>query len=95
MNPEEWLDKVAIAKFATGEMNRYGRVVGYNDAPTFILEEANGQQFSWSADLCVLSPESEAIAYWKHRAEIAEAKLLRAREGPFGVQCAPYRSEGP
>lgn len=37
----------------------YGRVIGYTDAPTYIIEKPDGTQLTWRADLCRPATESE------------------------------------
>ncbi|AHH98223.1 hypothetical protein [Kutzneria albida] len=39
------------ALFLTGGVYGSGRVIGYCDAPTYVIERPDGTQFSWRADL--------------------------------------------
>lgn len=54
-----------------------GTAVGYMAHPTVIIETPHGQ-VHWAAHLCRSMTEDEKTAYWRKRAEAAEAKLQRS-----------------
>ncbi len=51
--PENLIGEIVIAVTLPGEIHGAGRVIGYCDRPTFIIEDEGGVRFSWVADLCV------------------------------------------
>jgi hypothetical protein len=59
----KYLRKIAVAKtaaFPKSEIGR-GKVIGYCDAPTVIIEKPDGTQFTWRADLCEFYEEDESV----------------------------------
>ena len=50
----EWVNDntLIVARTGPGSVHVVGRVVAYCDAPQLIIEDANGKQTHWRADMC-------------------------------------------
>lgn len=50
---ERWVEEgVRVETFyGTGGVKGYGKVIGYCDAPTVIIQTEDGKQYHWRADL--------------------------------------------
>lgn len=47
------LGKIAIARTMQKELQGVGRIIAICDAPTYIIQQRNGQKFTWRQDLCI------------------------------------------
>jgi len=74
LDPTDMLNRLVVAETNPGEFIGIGRVVGYQAAPTFLIERDDGTQFSWKADLC-RRPTADEL----------EAEILN-RPAPKGLQ---------
>jgi hypothetical protein len=61
-----------------------GKVIGYRERPTVILD-CGDQKVNWVADICRLATHDEEVAYWRSRAEAAEARARGVREDGNGT----------
>ena len=68
------LGRIAEIKTRPGAPIGLGEIVSVCDAPTFELVLSSGQRAHWRQDLCAVATAEQAIAYWKERALLAEAK---------------------
>lgn len=49
-----------VARYAVGGgIHAEGRIIGYCDAPTVIIEQADGSRVSWRADMTQLRPSED------------------------------------
>lgn len=52
MAKDEYLGKLVVVKWATGEFHSVGVCISYTDRPTIGVELPDGSQMNWIADLC-------------------------------------------
>lgn len=57
MSDLDLIGSVVIAVTTDGSVHGAGRVIGYCDEPTFIIENADGVRFSWVTRLCAPARE--------------------------------------
>lgn len=55
MMAHDYLNKLAVARTSDGALVAVGRVVGYCDVPTVLIETADGKQVHWRADMSTIS----------------------------------------
>lgn len=55
-----------------GENRAIGRMVGYADHPTAIIETEDGEKISWAAHMCSCLSDAAASEYWRKRCERLE-----------------------
>ena len=70
----EWVDNntLVVARTGPGSVHAVGRVIAYCDAPQVIIEDADGDQSHWRADMC------KAVDLCDDVAEILRPKLQGA-----------------
>lgn len=73
-----------VIGFSGGDPERkpwhIGLMRGYMPEPTVIIEGESGEQVHWAVSLCRPATHEEALAFWRERAEKAEAKLAALME---------------
>lgn len=56
----EWLGKRVVARTQHSDLvHGEGVVIAYIDQPTFLIEKADGERFTWLASLTKLAPPAE------------------------------------
>ncbi len=59
---ETYLNKLLVARTVQGRLVAVGKCVSYCDAPTVNIQNANGTNTHWPADMCEVMTVSQDVA---------------------------------